>query len=187
MIQKILYFFNKYVGLFVAVIALVVSIRESIHRRRHDRLSVRPWLQIIYNIKDDGDSGLILVNNGVGPGIITEIEVLYKNESIEVGPDINPWKTIRKKYGFPTGRYIYNYPTTPFWLPARESLKLFVYNRLKIETELENEKINRIESINLFLNQIKNIKVKIKYQSCYARKRSSKENYCTEFIGNKEI
>ncbi len=170
-------------ALTVSLCALIVSIKESRHRRKHDRLSVRPWLQIQLNISEYKGSGLFVVNNGIGPAIITAYSIYYNNELIKVNPHKSPWRAIIKKYNFPNGRYRDNRLPTPYWLPARETIDLFVFDDLKKNVnENDTERDIRIKNINLFIEKINSIRVEIKYQSCYAEKRKSKKRQFKEYF-----
>ena len=163
-------FISDNVAIIVASLALAISIYESIRGRRHDRLSVRPWLKILFNVKDDGETGLLLVNNGVGPGVITKIKVFFDDELVGGEPTNNPWLSIINKFDL-RERYNYVNPDTPFWLPAKECIKLFISDYSKKEPD----------DINSFIKIVKRIKVKVYYQSCYAGKIFPTEKFKSVF------
>lgn len=180
------YFISNNAAIIIASLALAVSIYESIRRRQHDRLSVRPWLQFLCNVSDRGNTGFILINNGVGPSIITEFKVLIDDELLIIEPFKNPWESVILKCKM-CGRIIHNNLPTPYWLPAKEKLKLFVLNYSENEKITEAEKINRTENINSFIKNLKRIEVKIKYQSCYAGKIFRRDKYTVKYPSKNKI
>lgn len=61
-------------AMFVSICAVAVSFYEGYSNRLHNRLSVRPNLQISFIVKEKG-AGWRLANNGLGPAIITAFQV----------------------------------------------------------------------------------------------------------------
>ncbi|MDG4858054.1 hypothetical protein P8605_07800 [Streptomyces sp. T-3] len=55
---------------FVAVASLVVSVHEGRASRQHNRLSVRPLLQLDHSWRIGQKAGLRLTNAGLGPAIV---------------------------------------------------------------------------------------------------------------------
>lgn len=168
-------------AVFISFIALAFSIYNSYRGRKHDRLSVRPHLEIIYNVKDDGDTGLILCNNGVGPGIITKFEVYFDDKLVIAEPGKNPWKYFIKNNILPNARYVDCSILNQSWLSANISQKLFILDCSIKKGETAIEKRLRIQNLNSFFKIINRIKVKIDYESCYAGKIFRSEKFNTEF------
>lgn len=54
----------------IAVVSLVVSVSEARATRRHNRLSVRPLLEMQHRWIEGQKSGLRLINYGVGPATV---------------------------------------------------------------------------------------------------------------------
>ncbi|MQY04996.1 hypothetical protein [Actinomadura macrotermitis] len=61
---------------FIAVLSLGVSFLEARATRRHNRYAVRPLLELWFTKTDGGPAGIVLVNRGMGPAIITRIELV---------------------------------------------------------------------------------------------------------------
>lgn len=103
------------VSLFVAVLALVISIWESMMNREHNRLSVLPNLAFELNYDANGTSGLYLYNRGLGPARIKSIETkldgqaLPDNAAIQTisGALWNPELGIVDSTLLPSGHYLY--------------------------------------------------------------------------------
>lgn len=55
----------------IAVLSLAVSISEARATRRHNRISVRPFLALRISLPQGGTAGLQLINAGLGPAAIT--------------------------------------------------------------------------------------------------------------------
>ncbi|MBO3744820.1 hypothetical protein J5X84_01980 [Streptosporangiaceae bacterium NEAU-GS5] len=56
----------------IAVASLTVSVIEGRASRRHNRLSVRPLLQLTTRFHPGDSAGLLLTNSGLGPAIIVK-------------------------------------------------------------------------------------------------------------------
>jgi hypothetical protein len=56
----------------IAVLALAVSVYEARATRRHDRISVRPFLELRVGLRQGSTAGLQLINAGLGPAAITK-------------------------------------------------------------------------------------------------------------------
>jgi hypothetical protein len=55
----------------IAVLSLTVSVYEARATRRHNRISVRPFLELRAGLRQGGKAGLQLINAGLGPAAIT--------------------------------------------------------------------------------------------------------------------
>ena len=55
----------------IAVVSLAVSVYEARATRRHNRISVRPFLELRVNLSQGHTAGLQLINAGLGPAVIT--------------------------------------------------------------------------------------------------------------------
>ena len=56
----------------IAVLSLAVSVYEARATRRHDRISVRPFLELRVGLRQGSTAGLQLINAGLGPAAITK-------------------------------------------------------------------------------------------------------------------
>ena len=69
--------------IFIAVLALTVSIWDRIETRKHNRLSVVPHLDIVRRYSGLGEKGLYIENNGLGPAIIRSVIINYSDSVID--------------------------------------------------------------------------------------------------------
>lgn len=69
----------------IAVVSLAVSVYEVAATRRHNRLSVRPLLELRTSFHPGRTAGLQLVNVGLGPAVITGSVLRLKGEPL------GPW------------------------------------------------------------------------------------------------
>ncbi len=73
---------KTYVPVFIAIIALAVSVWQGIVTREHNRLSMTPNLVAIPHMKKAYDFyGISIDNNGVGPAILKNITVTYEGKT----------------------------------------------------------------------------------------------------------
>jgi hypothetical protein len=56
----------------IAVLSLTVTVYEAWATRRHDRISVRPFLEPRIGLRQGHTAGLQLINSGLGPAVITK-------------------------------------------------------------------------------------------------------------------
>jgi hypothetical protein len=54
----------------IAVVSLAVTVYEARATRRHNRISVRPFLELRVNLSQGRKAGLQLINAGLGPAVI---------------------------------------------------------------------------------------------------------------------
>ena len=66
----------------VAVASIVISVWQGFENRNHNRLAVRPRLEISYTIQDSS-FGFQLKNNGLGPAILTSRSIIIDGNEYE--------------------------------------------------------------------------------------------------------
>jgi hypothetical protein len=66
----------------IAVLSLVVSVSEARATRRHNRISMRPFLELRVGLPQGGKAGLQLINAGLGPAAITRTILTLDGESL---------------------------------------------------------------------------------------------------------
>jgi hypothetical protein len=69
-------------AIIIALASIFISVWEGFEIRKHNRLSVRPKLEISYNVAQD-NFGYVLTNNGLGPAIIMEKKLFIDNTEIK--------------------------------------------------------------------------------------------------------
>ena len=70
----------------IALASIIISIWQGIEMRRHNRLSVRPRLEIVYRV-DDQWFGYILINNGLGPAVISS-KTIFVDDGTDSGDGV---------------------------------------------------------------------------------------------------
>lgn len=66
----------------IAVLSLAVSVSEARATRRHNRLSVRPFLELRVGLSQGRIAGLQLINAGLGPAAITRTVLTLDGEPL---------------------------------------------------------------------------------------------------------
>lgn len=66
----------------IAVLSLAVSVDEARATRRHNRITVRPFLELRVDLHQDGKAGLHLINAGLGPAAITRTVLSLDGQSL---------------------------------------------------------------------------------------------------------
>jgi len=66
----------------IAVLSLAVSVYEARATRRHDRISVRPFLELRVGLRQGSTAGLQLINAGLGPAAITKTVLTLDGEPL---------------------------------------------------------------------------------------------------------
>jgi hypothetical protein len=64
----------------IAVLSLAVSVSEARATRRHNRISVRPFLELRVGLSQGSTAGLQLRNAGLGPAVITRTVLTLDDE-----------------------------------------------------------------------------------------------------------
>ncbi len=77
--------YTAIVTVIIAVIALSFSIWQGLETRRHNRLSVRPVLERVLDVKLNDDTlhyMLAIVNQGTGPAIVKKFQFLLNGKTV---------------------------------------------------------------------------------------------------------
>ena len=62
---------NSFALVTIALLAVIVSVWQVNHQRKHDRLSLMPYIS--WNVESEGDTAIIKIwNKGAGPALITD-------------------------------------------------------------------------------------------------------------------
>lgn len=86
---------QSFIAIFIAIIALFISIWQGFEQRKHNRYSVRPLLTFDSYVSNKTRS-IRISNDGLGPAIIKEFKVKIDGETIS-GDQDNPWTTVVEK------------------------------------------------------------------------------------------
>ncbi|MCA9741324.1 MAG: hypothetical protein H6695_08455 [Deferribacteres bacterium] len=156
----------------IALLALFVSIWQGALARKHNRLSVKPFLQVETSIVEP--FGVWVHNKGVGPAIIATAQV-YKNgkrignSSDSDSADISKRESILAEFGL--NKEWINFG---FWdakalalgaVSAGESVQI-----LGLTSKLNKENQQK------FIQSLQSFGLKIEYKSVYAEKSILKHN-----------
>lgn len=74
---------EKYTALssmLIAVCALVISIWQSYSIQQHNKLSLRPYLEVELNLGEEGSWDLYIHNQGMGPAQVTAVQYIVDGE-----------------------------------------------------------------------------------------------------------
>ncbi len=111
-------------GLLIALAASVATIWQGVLTRKHNKLSVKPFLRIDRLITSGNDVKVAMINSGVGPAIFNSLKLKVGSEIFD-GNDATSWdivinKVLPQKYRV---RYFIPYKNEMF--SAGESHNLF--------------------------------------------------------------
>jgi hypothetical protein len=71
------------IGICIAIIALAISIYEGYSNRKHNRLSIKPKLDIQLDWGLESESGLFVYNRGLGPAQIKSFQILLSDNLLQ--------------------------------------------------------------------------------------------------------
>jgi len=74
--------FVSFSAIIIALASIVVTIWQGIEIRKHNRLSVRPKLEITFKL-DKNSFGYFLTNNGLGPAILTYKKLFVDDKEVQ--------------------------------------------------------------------------------------------------------
>ena len=74
-ISKVIKQFNLWAPIVIALCALVVAIDQGEKSRKHNSLSIRPYIAVEFEYTVNGGAGWKLSNYGLGPAILKSFEV----------------------------------------------------------------------------------------------------------------
>jgi len=86
-------------SVFIAVCALIVSIWQGSATRRHNKLSVKPYINIRVSISKHADfMGIQIENNGIGPAVIRKCIVFVDGKPTQID-SFGSWEKVGKAAG----------------------------------------------------------------------------------------
>lgn len=88
-------------AILISVAAFAVSYLQLQDARKHNRLSVKPIIQVVRNIllNPDSNQGLYHIHNdGTGPATFSKVEIYFKGQLINK-PEVAAWRHIFKQQG----------------------------------------------------------------------------------------
>jgi hypothetical protein len=148
--------FNKYIGIFIALVSLGLSMYAIYSTHAHNRLSVRPKLTLMdYNSSEDPIIGIELFNKGTGPALIQKWEIHINNELVGAGRP--GWRTALNRLNI--SQPWVHFATTDV-LESGKSLRILWVSQ-------DEWKELSLEHRQAFRNALRQIKLSIDYTSVY--------------------
>lgn len=145
----------------IALTALVVAIWQGYLMRRHNRLSLRPHLAFRQMIsKSNPQFTLELLNNGIGPAIITNFQVLLDGSREEYF-EAQGWMAILDLAGL-KGKALCGVIEADEFLAAGQSLQIVKYESQPTPIGIRDLR-----------KALRRIEVHIEYQSVYGDRYSA--------------
>jgi hypothetical protein len=72
-------------AIIIALASIFIAVWEGIEIRNHNRLSVRPKIEIFFSPNSDQtEMSWVLINNGIGPGIITSSKIFIDDNEFHI-------------------------------------------------------------------------------------------------------
>ena len=142
-------------ALFIAILALAISLWQGFEERRHNRLTVKPLLSF-ETISHNQTKSIRLSNNGLGPAIIKGFYVYLDGQKVDADIE-NPWLQVMNKRGL-EGQI------SQMWYLAETSI-------------LKPEQSYILLSWPIEVRQDLQIQVAIEYESIYNKSFSLKEDF----------
>lgn len=125
----------------VALAAVFLSIFEGMQNRKHQRLSVRPYLEIGFHFTDEY-AGWDLSNNGIGPARVSHFALFVD------GKEYKDWHSLLKKHNL-ADKLTYTWPAKNDLIKAGDRWPLFRFPRkspsaTKLKKELRRRMLLKI-------------------------------------------
>lgn len=145
-------------ALAVAIAALLVSLSQLDIARKHNVLSVRPFLMVTPNLAGvGGKNGLYLTNEGIGLGILTSMKISVAGKSYN-GLGLNQWPRILRDIGLNPYCFSIAWPTTHAVVKPGAEIEILGLSKI-VQPGCESAMFN-------FLTR-KDISIEIRYLSLY--------------------
>lgn len=146
-------------AILVAVFSLFVTIWESHQSRKHNRLSVKPFLGIGMDINEKVE--FTLSNQGIGPAVIKEFSVYFNGNLISKNPRVDIYKELLEGR---EGKYIFHIPFEGACIKEGESKTLL--SVFYDDSNINNKAIKELSN---------NFAFKVVYTSIYGEKHTIAE------------
>ena len=148
----------------VALGAFVVAIVQSFQIRKHNRLSVMPYLSFYISYGTETvPFGLHLANNGVGPAILKKVRIFLDGQPFTVSTG-HPWCMVWMKAGYNKPIVAYHFPEEDTPLRIGE-----IFPLLTIDKGFESDRERRE-----FSQAIKRVDLEVRYESVYGDERTAR-------------
>lgn len=143
------------IAIFVAFLALFISVWQGCEQRKHNRLSVKPLLGFD-NISMNNAKSIRISNNGLGPAIITSFSI-KDEEKILNAIDENPWEYFLKARGIRDSISSMYYFSSGSIIQSGETFTLLQWRPTD--------------------QRVLNLEIEIQYKSIYEEEFSVKEDF----------
>jgi hypothetical protein len=151
----------------IALISLFATIYQARILREHNILSTKPLINFVSYIGIDDIMHITIHNHGLGPAIINEVIICYKDSTYNHNNEEEAYSLTKKlsidgQNFFSTAIILKQTP-----IPPNGSIPI-------IKTESPAKSSMEIVQFNHIANLLKDIEIKIKYQSMYGEKFNEK-------------
>ncbi len=140
----------------IALIALQANIQAGKETRKHNKLSVKPLLVVFRRIntqKSIGKYEVSVANQGVGPAIIKNVELLFEGKRVSLNDNITYKAFLNKKMKNLKSKDTF-YPNPSFVIKMGETLILWSFEFDKMEAIYEMDKLGiKIEYKSMYLDK----------------------------------
>jgi hypothetical protein len=114
-------------AIIIAIASIFVAIWQGIETRKHYRLSVRPKLQITFNV-DKEKFGYIILNNGLGPATISGKKIFIDGEEM-TNPGFSGYDELIDKLDFKNRQKSHSALNPGTTIKAGETKDIFLVNK----------------------------------------------------------
>lgn len=144
----------------IALCALAATFWQAYISRKHNKLSVKPYLTTWTEATSDGYIIVKIINNGTGPAHIKSFKIFADNQKM-VGENLEPHEKCLKLI-FPEYQFSWygSYLGIDYMIPATEHKDL-------IAVKFTGEKVPTRSEID---HRAKRVKIEIDYESIYEEK-----------------
>ena len=149
--------------IFIAVLALFISVWSTYETRKHNRLSLKPHLSITSEFTSrESQNGVYLYNNGHGPALIKTFSVYIGENELNTSSPASFYNAIRKQLNFQKLAISVAVPKNGDVLKAGESHKIL--GPVELSSNLPEEQLLQLKE------GLPRLRFVIKYESFYEEK-----------------
>lgn len=157
------YSFQLCISIFLALLALGISLWQLFVNRQHNKKSVTPHLNIddfLSPETNNGNIGLYLTNTGLGPAVIKEFNMYVEKEKYEITNRESIFN-ITKLLKLDDENCTYGGLYLGDWIASKDRFVIF-----EIKTNMENEKNYYYK----LMDTLSKLSIQISYENIYGNK-----------------
>lgn len=150
----------SFAAIVVAVAAIGVSVWQGRDNRKHNMLSVKPKLQIVFRADPKSGAEIVVTNDGLGPATITDFKVLLDGELLDESPLQAIFQLVEKM----------GMDTIPFNLDPIHSMTIRAGNQLHILKIEKQDGVDLSSIISTLVDYVNRTDLEITYESMYGER-----------------